>query len=61
MLPTAARRLGSATAILLLITGTVSAQTTYRWIDPKSGGTSTRKVAAPLSPTCRRHREPDRS
>jgi hypothetical protein len=39
MLPTAARRFGSATAILLLITGTVSAQTTYRWIDPNSGGT----------------------
>ena len=39
MLPTAAQRLGSAAAILLLITGTVSAQTTYRWIDPKSGGT----------------------
>ncbi|KFB77220.1 glutaredoxin family protein [Candidatus Accumulibacter cognatus] len=38
-MPTTARRLGRATAIVLLIAGTASAQTTYRWIDPKSGGT----------------------
>ncbi len=39
MLTTTARRLSRATAIALLITGTASAETTYRWIDPKSGGT----------------------
>ena len=39
MLTTAALRLACLATALLATTTAVSAQTTYRWIDPSTGGT----------------------